>query len=101
MDKDILANGEIRYRARIKENGKRRNVTTRTVDEMTDTLQDIRERERRRKRGIVEPTGDVTFGDLADKLLSRYMKRESSKISLENNLAYSRPVFDKWLVRDI
>ena len=100
-------NGETRWEDRVyvrnPETGKRerRKITAPTKGEVEAEVQRLRDKERRRRNGIPEPTGDVTYDELADRVLEQYPYSEASKKTLAHNLKHSRRQFGGALVREL
>jgi integrase len=103
--KRILKNGQTRWedRAWITEDGRRvkKNLTAPTKRELDDLRDELRARERRRRHGLPEERGNITYDDLADLFLAQYQHSERSKRSLRERLAYSRTAFGPLNVRDL
>lgn len=98
-------NGETIWtdRIRVTENGKtvRRNLTFPTKSELDDEKRRLLDQERRRRYGIPEPQGPITFADLADRFLDQYPYSAQSKTTLTHNLKHARAAFGDVLVREL
>jgi integrase len=99
--KVTLRNGETRWTDRVWVAGVKKKLTAGTKRELDEQKQALKERERRRKVGIPEPQGAITYGELADRVLEQYPHREQSKTTLTYNLRYSRDRFANVYVREL
>jgi integrase len=101
IEKVTLKNGGTRYKTRIRVGGKRRELSFEKKGDLEDELQRLREQEKRRKLGIPEPQGQITYAELIDKVLAQYPHRPQSKQTLTENLNRSRTKFGTTLVREL
>jgi integrase len=98
----VLNNGETRYRVRVLEGGRKRNITVRTKKDALEARQVAQDRERRRRAGLPEPRAAITYSELTEIFLDQYqVGGRRTKKWMEEMLAYSRTAFDPVHVRHL
>jgi integrase len=79
----------------------RHEISAPTKRELEELRDQIKQRERQRKRGLAVAREHITYDDLADKFLAQYQHTERSKRTLIDRLRYSRAAFGPTYVRDL
>ena len=103
--KVTLKNGETRWKERVwvVEDGKRvkRELSFPRIGELEEEKDRLRAQRRRRKYGIPEPQGEITYDDLAGRVLDGYPHSATSLATLTYSLKHSRAAFGTVRVREL
>jgi integrase len=105
--KVTLRNGQTRWKERVwvydveKRKRVKKELSEPTRKALADEKHRLRETEKRRKRGLPEEQGPLTYDELCERYLAQYSGTAESKTTLEYNLGYSRGTFKSVLVREL
>ncbi len=98
----VLNGGGVRYEAYFEESGRERRRRFRTRRDAEATVQQARDRERRRKAGVPEQRESITYAELAELFMDQYTaKGRRADRWMRDMLAYSLKTFGPVSVREL